>query len=148
MSSAILACSHTLTGRSYCFRACADMSCDRNANFKVSASLLGYLHTIYWYQLQVFAILLVLGVNSVYRKWNSLRAFAEEICQGIIISSVLVSGKAQSWLLAALLYVLLWLCSVTIKTFVCLFVLEFYGPVNNEVMSSRSVNSGSVPGQA
>ena len=23
-----------------------------------------------------------------------------------------------------------------------LFVLEFYGPVNNEVMSSRSVNSG------
>ena len=32
--------------------------------------------------------------------------------------------------------------------FVCLFVLEFYGPVNNEVMSSRSVNSGTVPGQA
>ena len=30
----------------------------------------------------------------------------------------------------------------------CLFVLEFYGPVNNEVMSSRSVNSGTVPGQA
>ena len=29
-----------------------------------------------------------------------------------------------------------------------LFVLEFYGPVNNEVMSSRSVNSGTVPGQA
>ena len=28
------------------------------------------------------------------------------------------------------------------------FVLEFYGPVNNEVMSSRSVNSGTVPGQA
>ena len=27
------------------------------------------------------------------------------------------------------------------------FVL-FYGPVNNEVMSSRSVNSGTVPGQA
>ena len=25
---------------------------------------------------------------------------------------------------------------------VCLFVLGFYGPVNNEVMSSRSVNSG------
>ena len=23
----------------------------------------------------------------------------------------------------------------------CLFVLRFYGPVNNEVMSSRSVNS-------
>ena len=32
--------------------------------------------------------------------------------------------------------------------FVCLFVLEFYGPVNNEVMSSRSVNSGTIPGQA
>ena len=32
--------------------------------------------------------------------------------------------------------------------FVCLFVLEFYGPVNNEVMSSRSVNSGTVPGQS
>ena len=31
---------------------------------------------------------------------------------------------------------------------VCLFVLEFYGPVNNEVMSSRSVNSGTVPGQS
>ena len=29
-----------------------------------------------------------------------------------------------------------------------LFVLGFYGPVNNEVMSSRSVKSGSVPGQA
>ena len=29
----------------------------------------------------------------------------------------------------------------------CLFVLEFHGPVNNEVMSSRSVNSGTVPGQ-
>ena len=29
--------------------------------------------------------------------------------------------------------------------FVCL--LEFYGPINNEVMSSRSVNSGTVPGQ-
>ena len=28
-----------------------------------------------------------------------------------------------------------------------LFVLEFYGPVNNEVMSSQSVNSGTVPGQ-
>ena len=27
-------------------------------------------------------------------------------------------------------------------SFVC---LEFYGPVNNEVMSSRSVNSGTVP---
>ena len=27
-----------------------------------------------------------------------------------------------------------------------LFVFEFYGPVNNEVMSSRSVNSGIVPG--
>ena len=31
---------------------------------------------------------------------------------------------------------------------ICLFVLGFYGPVNNEVMSSRSVNSGSVPGQS
>ena len=30
----------------------------------------------------------------------------------------------------------------------CLFVLEFYGPVNNEVISSRSVNSSTVPGQA
>ena len=30
----------------------------------------------------------------------------------------------------------------------CLFVLEFYGPVNNKVMSSRSVNSGTVLGQA
>ena len=29
-----------------------------------------------------------------------------------------------------------------------LFVLGFYGPVNSEVMSSRSVNSGTVPGQA
>ena len=35
-------------------------------------------------------------------------------------------------------------CSVSFV----LFVLEFYGPVNNEVMSSRSVNSGTVPGQA
>ena len=31
---------------------------------------------------------------------------------------------------------------------VCLFVLGFYGPVNNEVMSSRSVNSDTVPRQA
>ena len=30
----------------------------------------------------------------------------------------------------------------------CLFLLGFYGPVNNKVMSSRSVNSGTVPGQA
>ena len=29
---------------------------------------------------------------------------------------------------------------------ICLFVLRFKGPVNNEVMSSRSVNSGTVPG--
>ena len=29
----------------------------------------------------------------------------------------------------------------------CLFVLGFYGPVNNEVMSSRSVKSGTFPGQ-
>ena len=27
-------------------------------------------------------------------------------------------------------------------------MLEFYGPVNNEVMSSRSLNSGTVPVQA
>ena len=31
---------------------------------------------------------------------------------------------------------------------ICLFVLGFYGPVNNEVMSSQSVNSGTAPGQA
>ena len=31
---------------------------------------------------------------------------------------------------------------------ICLSVLEFYGPVKNEIMSSRSVNSGTVPGQA
>ena len=30
----------------------------------------------------------------------------------------------------------------------CLLVLEFYGPVNNEVMLSRSVNSSTIPGQA
>ena len=29
-----------------------------------------------------------------------------------------------------------------------MFVLAFYGPVNIEVKSSRSVNSGTVPGQA
>ena len=29
----------------------------------------------------------------------------------------------------------------------CLFVLGFYGPVNNEVTSGRSVNSRTVPGQ-
>ena len=29
-----------------------------------------------------------------------------------------------------------------------LFVLGFYGLVNNEFMSSRSVNGGTVPGQA
>ena len=28
------------------------------------------------------------------------------------------------------------------------FVLGFFGPVNNEVMLSWSVNSGTVPGQA
>ena len=37
---------------------------------------------------------------------------------------------------------------ICLQSFVCLFVLEFYGPVNNEVMTSRSVNSGTVPGQA
>ena len=30
----------------------------------------------------------------------------------------------------------------------CFVCVGFYGPVNNEVMSSRSVNSGTVPGQA
>ena len=30
---------------------------------------------------------------------------------------------------------------------VCLFVFVFYCPVNKEVMSSWSVNSGTVPGQ-
>ena len=35
-----------------------------------------------------------------------------------------------------------------IFVFVCLFVLGFYGPVNNKVMSSRSVYRGIVPGQA
>ena len=30
----------------------------------------------------------------------------------------------------------------------CLFVLEFYGPVNNVVLLSWSVNSGTVLGQA
>ena len=30
----------------------------------------------------------------------------------------------------------------------CLFVLGFYGPVNNKIMLSRSVNSGTVLGQA
>ena len=34
------------------------------------------------------------------------------------------------------------------KNFVCLFVLGFYGPVNNEVMLSWSANGGAVPGQA
>ena len=34
------------------------------------------------------------------------------------------------------------------QSFVCLFVFGFYGPVNSEVMSSRSVNSGTVPGQS
>ena len=38
--------------------------------------------------------------------------------------------------------------SCTLYVIFCLFVLGFYGPVNNEVMSSRSANSGTVPGQA
>ena len=29
-----------------------------------------------------------------------------------------------------------------------MFMLEFYGPVNNEVMLSRSVNSDTIPRQA
>ena len=37
--------------------------------------------------------------------------------------------------------------SFWVNCFVCLFVLKFYGPVN-EVMSSRSVDSGTVSGQA
>ena len=37
---------------------------------------------------------------------------------------------------------------MTIVFLYLLFVLEFYGPVNNEVISSRSFNSGTVPGQA
>ena len=40
------------------------------------------------------------------------------------------------------------ICSTETESRTCLFVLEFYGPVNNEVMSSRSVKSGTVPGQA
>ena len=45
------------------------------------------------------------------------------------------------------LYVKLGTERMTIEDF-CLFVLGFYGPVSNEVMSSRSVNSCTVPGQA
>ena len=44
-----------------------------------------------------------------------------------------------------------WFCHVAAHVFhicFCLFVLGFYGPVNNKVMSSRSVNGGTVPGQA
>ena len=39
-------------------------------------------------------------------------------------------------------------CDTHVSIIVCLFVLEFYGPVNNKVMSSQSVNSGTVPWQA
>ena len=39
-------------------------------------------------------------------------------------------------------------CSGAIMIAQDLLVFEFYGPVNNEVMSSRSVNSGTVSGQA
>ena len=46
-----------------------------------------------------------------------------------------------------LIYSCLFIYLVVHKMF-CLFVLGFYGPVNNKVMSSRSVNSGTVPGQA
>ena len=53
------------------------------------------------------------------------------------------SQKLPIALLNALCHKTSWIVNV-----VCLFVLGFYGPVNNEVMSSRSVNSGTVPGQA
>ena len=39
-------------------------------------------------------------------------------------------------------------CSTRVPNLVVLFVLEFYSPVNNEVMSSQSVNMCTVPGQA
>ena len=39
-------------------------------------------------------------------------------------------------------------CCVCLYVCLYLFVLGFYGPVNNKVMSSRSVNSGTVPRQA
>ena len=51
-------------------------------------------------------------------------------------------GKIQKWC---------WYRFVQIRRYWTEFGLvcvEFYGPVNNEVMSSRSVNSGTVPGQA
>ena len=34
------------------------------------------------------------------------------------------------------------------RYYVCMYVLGFYGPVNNEIISSRSVNSRTVPGHA
>ena len=37
--------------------------------------------------------------------------------------------------------------SITFSLLKFLFVMGFYSPVNNKVMSSRSVNSGTVPGQ-
>ena len=40
--------------------------------------------------------------------------------------------------------VALFLCVAGARCAVC---VEFYGPVNNEVMSGRSFNSGTVPGQ-
>ena len=36
----------------------------------------------------------------------------------------------------------------TVSFLLFVFVLGFYGPVNNEVEASRSINGGTVPGQA
>ena len=73
---------------------------------------------------------LMSGLSTGLTSWNAR-------CQAWTLMSDLHSGlhpwnaRCQAW---------------NLMSDFCLLVLEFYGPVNNEVMSSRS--SGTVPGQA
>ena len=52
----------------------------------------------------------------------------------------------QNITLQVFFFFLFFFCFV-LFCFLCVCVLEFYDPVNNEVMSSRSANSGTVPRQ-
>ena len=81
--------------------------------------------------------------------WGGSYVHVFSFAFSILLSCVSLSSSKSSCLESGAKYHLgfVHLCICFIYSnchFVCLFLLEFYGPVNNEVMSSRSLNSGTV----
>ena len=76
--------------------------------------------------------------SEFFTIWQNIRIVFKQIIIGQSLLNV-------EWCHFALICTLLKVKSLRMRF--CLFVLGFYVPVNNEVLSSRSVNSGTVPGQ-